>query len=300
MSGRVHGNDPQLEETVRTWLEQSRLTWPGVIELDLQRIDALEANADSREIFTQPGMTIQAGAPDNTVHIRWNDIADAVVHPTEPRATIRFTDAAIQTFEVAERGFLLVALLFVLRRVGRYHIHSAALEDQQGRGWLFVGQSHSGKSTTSALLGRNGWNICTDDIGFLVHVDGKVAVDGFWSHVALRAGGRELLGATGGVDMMRRQKMGFTPEALGGWAPQVVPEIIVLPTVGESTTMEPIKPMAAINGLIESSVWVLFENLHAQEHLDALSKLVAQSRCYRATLGPDLFDNPALLTEFVQ
>jgi hypothetical protein len=210
------------------------------------------------------------------------------------------TRDAVSRFETAERAFLLVALLFVLRRIGWYHVHCAALVDPKSRGWLLVGQSQSGKSTTSAFLAANGWHVSTDDIGFMSTAEKKVTLSGFASPIALRQGGQSLLGATGGIDMTRRQKMGFNPEDLGSrWIPRVTPEIIVFPTVGESTTFSSMTPREAMNGLITSSLWVLFESVHAQEHLDGLSRLVSQTRSFKATLGPDLFENPNLLLELV-
>lgn len=293
--------DPALQAALQAWLDESRLAWPGTIHLDVEVVDSLPVRDDPREEFPQPGLLIQAGPPDGNVRIRWTGPeAEAIVHATFPRAIIRFTREAAADLEPAERGFLLVVLLFVLRRVGWYHIHCAALCDPHGRGWLFVGQSRSGKSTTSALLAAHGWSVGTDDIGFLINDGTSVSVRGFWSTIALREGGQSLLGASGGIDLSRRGKTGFRAEDLGGrWVEQVTPEFILFPTIGEVTSIAPIAPRAVITSLIESSIWVLFESVHAQEHLDLLSRLAVQSTSFRATLGPDLFVNPSLLLDLV-
>lgn len=295
-------NDASLSASLRAWLDSSRLVWPGMFHLDVEVVDALPPHTDSRETFPQSDLLIQAGPPDGTVRIRWNaPQAEAIVHATEPRATIRMTREASVQFESAERGFLLVALLFVLRRVGWYHIHCAALIDPQGRGWLFVGHSRSGKSTTSALLAAQGWSVSTDDIAFLSDDGVSVGVEGFWSPIALREGGRTLLGTTGGIDFPRRAKAGFRPEELGGrWVKRVTPEIILFPSIGDATSVSPITPNGAIKRLIESSLWVLFETVHAQEHLDLLARIATQSRSFAATLGPDLFQDPNLFQDLVQ
>jgi hypothetical protein len=294
-------NDRELEQALRAWLESSKLTWPGGIELSVEVVDSLPVRDDTRETFTMADLEVQAGAPEGTVRVRWTSpAADAVIHETLPRATVIMTREAVAKFEMAERSFLLVVLLFVLRRVGWYHIHCAALVDPRGRGWIFVGQSHSGKSTTSALLAAHGWSVSTDDIAFVNGGEKQATLHGFAAPIALREGGQSLLGATGGLDFSRRGKMGFQPQDLGGgWIPTVTPEVIVFPTVGERTSLEPVTPREAMNMLIASSIWVLFETVHAQEHLDSLSRLVSQSKAFKGTIGPDLLRDPNLLLELM-
>ena len=294
-------DDAALALALRIWLDDSRLEWPAPFTIRASVVDALPEPDDPREAFPQPEMLIQAGPPDGTVRIRWMPgLAEAIVHATEPVATVRFTPEAVADLEAAERGFLLVMLLFVLRRIGWYHVHGAALVDPGGRGWMLVGNSKTGKSTTTALLASRGWSVGTDDIAFLRDQGSRVGVLGFRSPIALRAGGRELLGAAGGIDLGRRQKTGYLAEDLGTtWAPVVVPEIMLFPVVGERTTIEPMAPRAVLSALIQWSLWVLFEEVHAQEHLDLLGRLAGQSRCYQATLGPDLFRNPTLLQDLL-
>ena len=298
---RLDCADPVLALALRTWLDESRLEWPGPFAIHASVVDALPEAADPREAFPQPELLIQAGPPDGTVRIRWMPgLAEAVVHATEPRVSVRFTPGAVADLEAAERGFLLVMLLFVLRRIGWYHVHGAALVDPAGRGWMLVGNSRTGKSTTTALLASRGWAVGTDDIAFLRDQGARVGVHGFRSPIALRQGGRELLGAAGGIDFARRGKTGYLPEQLGGrWAPVVVPEIILFPVVGERTGLAPMAPRAVLSALVQWSLWVLFESVHAQEHLDLLGRLAAQSRCYQATVGPDLFRDPTLLQDLL-
>ncbi|MEO5824980.1 MAG: hypothetical protein ABIR59_03770 [Gemmatimonadales bacterium] len=290
-----------MTSSIRAWLDSSRLAWPGTLHFDVDVIDALEPHGDPREVFPQADLGIQAGPPDGTIRVRWQaSLAEAIVHATKAHAAIRMTREAITRFETAERGFLLVALLFMLRRVGWYHVHCAAMIDPQGRGWLLAGQSHSGKSTTSALLARQGWSVSTDDIGFLSDNGVTVGVEGFWSPIALREGGRTLLGPAGGVELSRRAKTGFNPEELGGhWIARVTPEVVLFTSIGTTTSITPIAPGIAIKRLIESSIWVLFETVHAQEHLELLARVATQSRAFDATLGPDLFLNPDLFQDLV-
>lgn len=298
---QLHGDDAGALAMLTAWLDGTQLAWPGPFRISVRVGERPAFPADDREVFRQPSVAIQAGPDAGTVRIEWEFApAIAIVHPTAAEAELWLSSEALARFEDAERTFLLVMLIFLMRRLGWYHVHGAALIDPRGRGWLIAGDSHCGKSTTTALLASRGWQIGTDDIGFLVQHGDRVASLGVRSQIALRPGGRDLLGRSGGVAMVRRDKTGFWPEELGGsWAPIVTPEIIAFPRLGERTALAPARARTALAELVKWSLWVLCEPVCAQEHLDALGTLARQSRCFELTLGPDLFDHPDLLEELV-
>ena len=293
----------ELEQTVSQWLRDSRLepeSWPRFI---FREVGSLESNTDTRQVFTQPTVSIQAGAPGGGVRIRWALAdAEALVDELEPTATIRVTPAVYAKTDLFLRSMMVVVLLFALRRRGRFHVHAAALQNPAGEGWLLAGASGSGKSTTTALLARNGWRVSTEDIAFVESArDGAVGVRGFRTRLALRPGGAELLSVRTGLELRDRGKIGVWPEELGGsWIPSIVPKVILFCNVGgEQTTLQRISGMDAMRGLMQWSMWVLFETVAATDHLELLSALTAQTRSFRVHLGKDLFDRPDLLQEAV-
>ncbi|NOT07157.1 MAG: hypothetical protein HOP28_03035 [Gemmatimonadales bacterium] len=294
--------DPAVEAGLRAWLTESELAWPGRFRISVTVSPTPPFGSDTREPLRQPTVVIQAGPPSGTVRVMWTSApAMAVVHPTRPEVALWFSPEAVPHIAEAARTFLLVVLVFVLRRLGWYHVHGAALRDPEGHGWLIAGDSNCGKSTTTALVASRGWGIGTDDIGFLAAHGRKIAVMGFRSRIALRSGGRSLLGAKGGLPLPERAKEGYWPEELGGhWVPEILPEIIAFPTIGEQTELAPMAPRDVLAGLVKWSQWVLYEPVHSQEHLDALGRLANQARCYHLTLGPDLFERPDLLVELAR
>ena len=293
--------DSAAATTLRRWLDESRLAWPGPFHLDVTVSERCPFTPDPRSILRQPSVVIQAGPPHNTVRLEWDGApAIAEVHPTRPEARLWLSPIAVPLLQGAERSFLLVLLVFLLRRLGWYHVHGAALIDPRGRGWMLAGPSHSGKSTTTALLASRGWRVSTDDIGFLVNRGGSAAILGMRSRIALRKDGLELLRARGGHALPSRGKEGFWPQDLGGdWTPEVVPRIIGFTQLGARTALTPLPPREVLSSLVKWSQWVLYEPVHAQEHLDALSRLAASAQSFDLTLGPDLFQRPSLLEELV-
>lgn len=287
---------------LRAWLDGTRLEWPGRFCINVRVGDENPFPQDHREIFRQPACTVQAGPDDGTVRITWEfRDAAAVVHPTRPEVDLWLSPAALSQIELAERSFLLIVLVFVLRRLGWYHVHAAALVDPTGRGWLIAGNSNCGKSTTTALMATRGWQIGTDDIGFLsLRADGRVSLMSVRTRIALRPGGVALLGSKGGKQLEQRNKEGYWPEELGSaWAPVVTPSILAFPTIGERTRLTPSSPRETLSAIVKWSNWVLYEPVFAQEYLNVLGEVARQSRCFDLTLGPDLFDQPDLLKDLV-
>jgi hypothetical protein len=275
---------------------------PAGLRLQMEVVDTVTELEDSREIFRQGDGEFRAGEPLGGVHITWR-VAPARARIDEHRAeaVIQISRKALGEIDYLLRSFLLVSLIFLWKRDGRYHVHAGSAIDSKGRGWMLIGDSSSGKSTTTALLAARGWRVSTDDIAFLEARGDRVAVLGFRSRIALRPGGFKLLGKAGGIPLESRGKTGFWPEELGSsWVQTVEPEIIVFTSIGgDRTTMSATSPVAAMRELLQWSMWVLFEPTAAQEHLDLLARLGRQARCYHARLAPDLFAAPGALEEFL-
>jgi hypothetical protein len=298
----IESNDPAFAGLVSEWLTESQMPIPAGLRLRLLVTDEIPAPADPRTIYTQADVEIRAGEPLGWVQLGWRSApAMARIEEHAPAATIYLSPAAIADPERLFRSFLLIAMIFLWRRDGRYHMHGGTAVDSKGRGWLLAGDSGTGKSTTIALLASRGWQVGTDDIAFLTGSDGRAAVLGFRSPIALRPGGYGLLNCEGGLALKRRGKTGFEPEDLGGsWLSSVEPDIVVFTKLGgERTSLTPLPANEAMKSLLQWSPWVMFEATAAQEHLDLLARLGRQAKCYQATLAPDLFTAPGALEDFL-
>lgn len=298
----ISSNDPALLAGVSAWLAESRMPLPAGLRLRLDVVDAVPVFDDPREIFPQGEVEIRAGDPLGWVHLTWKRApAVARIEEARPEAQVLLSREAVADLDYLLRSFLLVTLIFLWKRDGRYHVHAGSGIDSKGRGWMLIGNSCSGKSTTTALLAARGWQVSTDDIAFLIDREGKAGVMGFRSPIALRSGGFQLLGRAGGIPLPARGKTGFWPEELGAsWVQTVEPEIVVFTSVGgDRTTLVPMSPGEVLKGLLQWSLWVMFEPTAAQEHLDLLSRLGRQAKCYQATLAPDLFAAPGALEDFL-
>ena len=297
---RVVTEDHAARERCSRWLNGTRLAWPSLLVLEVTVASTCPLAPDPREQFLQSDVWIQgsADAPTRATWREWPAVAD--VDPEASRATLWLSPEALAHFDDGERSFLLVLLALLLRRQGWYHLHSAVLQDPQGRGWVLTGNSGCGKSTTTAWLARNGWLVATDDIAFLSLTAEGPRVHGAYAHIALRDGGRRLLDRQDGEVFAARGKQGFMPHNLGShWVPTVTPSVIAFPVLGERTAAYPCPPRRALSSLVLWSHWMLYEPMFAQSHLDALGQLAAHSRHVDLHLAPDLFDHPHLLESLV-
>jgi hypothetical protein len=301
-SQHVSASDATLETALVDWLRQSRMALPDDFRIRLEIVDSVAEWDDPREAFEQGDTDIRAGEPLGWVHLSWRKApARARIDSERPEAFVEMSREAVDQLDYFFRTFLLVVLIFLWKRAGRYHVHAGTAIDPKGRGWMLIGNSCSGKSTTTGLLASRGWQVSTDDIAFLTAQGARAAVVGFRSRIALREGGFGLLGRAGGMPLVDRGKTGFWPEELGAaWVQTVVPEIILFTSVGgERTELSPMSAGEVMAELMQWSMWVMFEPAGAQEHLDLLARLGRQAQCFRATLAPDLFAAPGALEDFL-
>lgn len=262
--------------------------------------DALPALSEI--VFEQPEVRFARGPGGRGLRLMWDEAPAMAEVPGEgATASIRLSPAAVEKFELCTRTFLMAVLIVLLRRVGWYHLHAATAIDPEGRGWLVAGNAHAGKSTTAALLAASGWRVGTDDAAFLERRGDRIIVHTCRAPIALRDGGRRLLARAGGVSLPDRGKTGYWPEDLGGvWTPLVDPEIVIFTAVGNArTSATPLDRRGAVAELVRWSAWVMLEPELAQDHLNVLTRLTGQARCYRVTLGRDLFTRPNRLIELV-
>jgi hypothetical protein len=293
--------DPAVRVALEAWLAGLRLSVSTRLVLNVE-ISEQESAPLGETLFEQPEVRFGPGPNGRGVRVVWDHAPALAELPAGATvASVRLSANAVARLDRCTRTFLLAVVILLLRRVGWYHLHAATAIDPGGQGWLFTGNAHVGKSTTAALLATSGWQVGTDDAAFLERVADRIRVHTVHAPIALREGGRRLLAKAGGIVLHDRGKVGFWPEDLGAvWTPLVSPDIVIFPTVGRTrTTAQPIARAEALAELVRWSAWVMLEPDLAQAHLDVLAQLAGQARCYRVTLGRDLFARPNRLIELV-
>ena len=298
---RVRCADSGVRAALEAWIDGLRLESPPGLTLEVAVTSLVPMELDD-VVFEQPGVRFARQPEGRGLRLTWDEAPAAAEVPADAMlASVWLSPAAVEQLERCTRIFLMAVLVVLLRRIGWFHLHAATAIDPDGRGWLVAGNAEAGKSTTAALFAASGWRVGTDDAAFLERHGERIVVHTCHAPIALRKGGRRLLAKAGGIALPARGKVGFWPEDLGGvWTPMVDPEIIIFTSVGDTrTAAEPLPRSAAVAELVRWSAWVMLELALAQSHLDVLTRLTHQARCYRVTLGSDLFARPNRLIELV-
>jgi hypothetical protein len=123
------------------------------------------------DCWTEPG--------SDTAFVRNDDgTITASLDLTRRNARVVASDAGIDTRDMTSVLTLVSALL--LLRDGRTPIHAGAVSRPGASSvWLLLGDSHSGKSTTTANLVKAGWSYLSDDYVVLSRDQRGIGVEGW-------------------------------------------------------------------------------------------------------------------------
>ena len=191
---------------------------------------------------------------------------------------------------------LTIAAALLLLRDGRSAMHAAAVvHPGNGRAWLLCGDSHTGKSTTTANLIRAGWSYLSDDYVVLSRAGHSIEIEGWPDDFHLDEGWAR--GESTGVRGTYRESdlppgMRRTHAPLGGVLfTQIDPE--------EPTVVQEIPPVIALERLVRQSPWLVADSASARGVFDLLRD-AASTNCGELQLGLDTFANPELLGSIVR
>jgi hypothetical protein len=202
-------------------------------------------------------------------------------------------DAAAPEWEVFAACTIAAALM--LGRLGRSLVHAAAVVAGDGRAWLLAGDTHAGKTTTTANLLALGWRYLSDDHVILSRAPGgAVEVEGWPRPFHIDHGWEQgvSLGHRGSTDPRERW-----PDRWVRTAPLAG---VLLPRVEApaATRLEEVAPAGVLAALLRQSPWLLADRAAAPRVLDLLSTASAlPARALR--LGLDSYRTPEVLGRVV-
>jgi hypothetical protein len=208
---------------------------------------------------------------------------------------------------LAQANFWCFGLLKLLRPLGIYSLHAAALSTADGKGLLLVGAPGSGKSTLAIGLIRQGWSYLSDDAVLLR--DGSESVEALgcrrsfyidavrspdYSDLSL---GSETLDSNG----RERRRVGINEAFAEQHVRRCIPRIVIFPRIKShnQSTLVPIDHVSALRVLLSQSAPQLFDRGTMSAHLELLNRLLQQSEVYELNAGIDLYHEPAKLIQLI-
>jgi hypothetical protein len=220
----------------------------------------------------------------------------AVVDPPSGRATVRLAERGEPTpaWHAEVWAALTLAAALLLGRLGRTLVHAGAVVAPDGRAWLLVGGTFSGKSTTCVNLIRRGWDYLSDDHVVLAAGPSGVQVEGWPRKFNLDTGYER--GSSEGV----RRRVDPAAWGPGRWRRAAPLGGLLFPRVEAplATALEPMGEADALVGLLEQSPWLVGDPASAPAVLSLL-RHTARARRFRLRLGNDCYGDAVQLENIV-
>lgn len=193
------------------------------------------------------------------------------------------------------------AAMVAMRRCGLYELHAAGVVDPNGKGFLIVGPSGSGKSNLATQLAAAGWQYLSDDSVLLFNRDGMVQAHALRRMFALTD---EIFSAAGvgksnsievTVAPFDPLKKRFEPARVfpGRFARMSTPARVLFSRI-EGTTksrLQSLNRSDTMARLIRMCPWACYDKATANAHLEVLAQLARQVDGYELLAGADLLNS---------
>ncbi len=207
---------------------------------------------------------------------------------------------------LSKYNFFLVGLTHLLSSRGFYDLHAAGLV-RDGMGYLFLGESGSGKSSTALSLVSQGWHYVSDDALFL-----RSSADGieslafrkhFYLDPALSRQFPEIDPHLKGSAMGNHTKRFLDVESVypGRFQPSCFPKVLIYTQIvlQPESMLIPVDKTTAFIRLMRQSSSLFFKRQAVNVHLEAIKRLVSQSDSYELLAGRDLYEEPERISEIL-
>ena len=269
---------------------------PGAsIRLERGHPDVVDTTRRPSLLLGGVGAWVDAG--DETVRLANDDRTVGGVVDLQSRIARITVPDGVEPAPAGISFLLTIVSAMLLVRDGRTPVHAAAVVDpRRHRAWLLAGDTHSGKSTTTANLMKRGWSYLSDDYVVLSRgEDGGIEAEGWPDDFHLDAGWHR--GESTGERMTVReadlpQGMRMAHAALEG--------VLFTRVSGEEpTVITPIAPVAALERLIRQSPWLVADPKHAGRVFELLTD-AASLQCGELRLGRDALADPSRLDGVVR
>lgn len=193
-------------------------------------------------------------------------------------------------------SLLTIVAALLLLRDGRSAMHAAAVvHPETGEAWLLCGDSHSGKSTTTANLIKAGWSYLSDDYVVLARHGEEISIEGWPDDFHIDEGWSrgESTGSRGTL------KESDLPDGRRLDSAHVGGVLFTRVAPDSPTVAVEVPPVTALERLIRQSPWLVADAESAGRVFDLL-KETASLPCGELSVGLDSFANPQVLDRAVR
>ncbi len=245
---------------------------------------------DSNEVLT--AYTVEGGT---LLHF----LDGGIVLVSDDGKSLHLTLTAEAITKGAIEDMVMVGLAPLLRRRGYFLLHAAGVS-KHGKGLIFVGQSHSGKTTTALNLVLSGWELLSNDVILVRQLAGEMLAYPVPDVVTFRPKTLQML------PQLPMEKIGlqFVPnipladnivpasQLVSHWSPPVPIGALCFSQIGHrpKTLIKTLMQAIALSIVLQESV-DMWDSETLTEQTDLLTQLCLTIPCYRVALGTDLAEH---------
>lgn len=221
------------------------------------------------------------------------------------RATAYLSDYFWHESLYAQREFIMLSILMLLRPQGLYGLHACGLK-KHNTGLLVVGSSGSGKTTTTLNLINSAWQFLSDDAVLLkassTNVEALAFRKGFSVMPDVFQAFNDKDASLEFDDPEGKKVINLNPEFAAGFTATCTPNIILFPRLGLSTktSLAEINTTQALILLAQQSAGIMTDANTSKAQLHVLSHMLKQAKTYELLLAPDALENPSLVSMLVE
>ncbi len=205
----------------------------------------------------------------------------------------------------AQREFIMLSILMLLRPQGLYGLHACGLK-KHNTGLLVVGSSGSGKTTTTLNLINSAWQFLSDDAVLLKASENEVEALAFRKGFSVMPDVFQAFNDKDASlefdDPKGKKVINLNPEFAAGFTATCTPNIILFPRLGLSTktSLAEINATQALILLAQQSAGIMTDANTSKAQLQVLSQMLQQATAYELLLAPDALEKPALVSNLVE
>lgn len=239
-------------------------------------------------IFETEG-TVNITDGDSTFYIQpWSVQGAVLLHSSFKKKTL-----------ASKYNFLLLGLTYLFSYQGLFDLHGAALA-YHGIGYVFLGESGSGKSSMALNLVGQGWKYASDD-SLLLKSNGKsVEILSFrkifFVDPAAALNYPELDTLVFKIDNVSGSKSFLDLEKVypNQFQASIVPKILIFSKIthDRKSSVQLLSKGQALANLLKQSASIFFNRQAISQHTQTLKNLIEQCNCYQLLAGRDLYDEP--------
>lgn len=208
------------------------------------------------------------------------------------------TPSFMETPAKSRQDFVVLALLWLLRKQDIYGIHANGVEID-GKGILFIGDTGCGKSTTMLSLIRQGYRYLSDDIILIRKNSGNISAFCFQKGISFDpqlAGYFPELDHPSVLKAYNGKKSYVELDKIyqETFLTQCVPRILIFPRITHrnKSWCEPLEKTTALVQLLKYSGGSMVDKFLVSKQIEVLKELVTASNSYILYAGRDVFMAP--------